>query len=209
MTGGTTSRRRRWLTLGGPNGSNVCGPVSTSSIWRWPVCSRPTGGDGFSGGTSANSAIHARSSSLNLVPSPTVPSHIDSTHHRRGVATTPETKADRRSERAGLASVADEQRDRRAGWLTMVTLLPLVVVGVGLTASIYGAVFGIPLLALVARPWWAATRSVQRHRPLGTTALGHTVLAIVMLTGAVAVSVLLWPGRRPAASTATPPPRTI
>jgi len=73
----------------------------------------------------------------------------------------------------------------------MVTLLPLVVVGVGLTASIYGAVFGIPLLALVARPWWAATRSVQRHRPLGTTALGHTVLAIVMLTGALAVSVLL------------------
>ena len=85
----------------------------------------------------------------------------------------------------------DEQRDRRAAWLTMLTLLPLVVVGVGLTASIYGAVFGIPLLALVARPWWAATRSVQRHGPLGTTALGHTVLAIVMLTGALAVSVLL------------------
>jgi hypothetical protein len=59
-----------------------------------------------------------------------------------------------------------------------------MVVGVGLTASISGAVFGIPLLALVARPWWAATRSVQRHRPLATTALGHTVLGIVMLTGA-------------------------
>jgi hypothetical protein len=50
--------------------------------------------------------------------------------------------------------VEDEQRDRRAAWLTMVALLPLVIVGVGLKASIYGAVFGIPLLALVARPWW-------------------------------------------------------
>jgi hypothetical protein len=90
-----------------------------------------------------------------------------------------------------LSSVQDEQRDRRAAWLTMVTLLPLVVVGVGLTASIYGAVFGIPLLAVVARPWWAATRSVQRHRPLGTTALGHTIVALATLTGAVVVSVLL------------------
>jgi hypothetical protein len=73
----------------------------------------------------------------------------------------------------------------------MVALLPLVIVAVGLTASVYGAVFGIPLLALVARPWWAATRSVQRTRPLGTTALGHTIVALAALTGAVVVSVLL------------------
>lgn len=73
----------------------------------------------------------------------------------------------------------------------MVTLVPAVVVGVGLTASMYGAVFGVPLLALVARPWWAATRSVQRHRPFGTAALGHTVIALGTLTGAVVVGVVV------------------
>jgi hypothetical protein len=87
--------------------------------------------------------------------------------------------------------VEDEQRDRRAAWLTMVALLPLVVVGVGLTASIYGAIFGIPLLALVGRPWWAATRSVHRHLHLGTTALGHMVVALATLTGAAVVGLLL------------------
>ena len=87
--------------------------------------------------------------------------------------------------------MADEQRDRRAAWLTAVALLPFVVVGLALTASIYGAVFGIPLLALVARPWWAATRSVQRHRHLGATALGHTVVALAALTAALVVAVIL------------------
>jgi glycerol uptake facilitator-like aquaporin len=83
------------------------------------------------------------------------------------------------------------QRDRRAAWLTAVGLLPLVVVGVGLTASIYGAVFGISLLLLVARPWWAATRSVQKHRRLGSTALGQTIVALAVFTASLVVSVLV------------------
>jgi hypothetical protein len=66
-----------------------------------------------------------------------------------------------------------------------------VVVAVALTASIYGAVFGIPLLLLVARPWWAATRSVQTHRRLGSTALGHTVVALAAVTAGFVASVLL------------------
>jgi hypothetical protein len=41
----------------------------------------------------ATLAILARSSSINLVPSPTAPSHIDPTHHRRRVALNPETNA--------------------------------------------------------------------------------------------------------------------
>jgi hypothetical protein len=83
------------------------------------------------------------------------------------------------------------QRDRRAAWLTAVGLLPLVVVGVAFTASIYGAVFGIPLLLLVARPWWAAIRSVQTHRRLGATALGHTIVALAVLTAGLVVSAFL------------------
>ena len=83
------------------------------------------------------------------------------------------------------------QRDSRAAWLTAIGLLPFVVVGVALTLSIYGAYFGIPLLALVGRPWWAATRSVQRHRRLGPTALGHTILALAVFTAGLVVSVLV------------------
>jgi hypothetical protein len=87
--------------------------------------------------------------------------------------------------------VDHEQRDRQAAWLTAVGLLRLVVVGVALTASIYGAVFGIPLLVLVARPWWVATRSVQSRRRLGSTARGHTIVALAALTAGLVVSVLL------------------
>jgi hypothetical protein len=84
-----------------------------------------------------------------------------------------------------------ERRDRQAAWLTAIGLLPVVVVGVALTVSIYGAVFGIPLLVLVARPWWAAIRSVQRHRRLGSTARGHTIGALAALTAGLVVGVLL------------------
>ena len=83
------------------------------------------------------------------------------------------------------------QRDSRAAWLTAIGLLRFVIVGVALTASIYGAYFGIPLLALVGRPWWTATRSVQKHRRLGSTALGHTIVALAVFTGGLVVSVLL------------------
>jgi hypothetical protein len=87
--------------------------------------------------------------------------------------------------------VEHAQRDRRAAWLTAGGLLPFVVLGVALTASIYGAYLGIPLLALAGRPWWAATRSVQKQRRLGSTALGHTSVAIAVLTAGLFVSVLL------------------
>jgi hypothetical protein len=93
--------------------------------------------------------------------------------------------------RAGWCAVEYAQRDRRAAWLTAVTLLPFVVVGVALTASVYGAYFGIPLLALVGRPWWAATRSVQKRRRLGSTALGHTIAALAVFTAGLVVSVLV------------------
>jgi hypothetical protein len=83
------------------------------------------------------------------------------------------------------------QRDHRAAWLTAVGLLPLVVVGVALTASIYGAIFGIPLVLLVARPWWAAIRSVRTHRRLGATALGHKIVALAVLTAGLVVTVFL------------------
>jgi hypothetical protein len=52
------------------------------------------------------------------------------------------------------------------------------------------AYFGIPLLALVGRPWWVATRSVQGHRRLGSTALGHTIVALAAFTVVLAISVL-------------------
>lgn len=81
-------------------------------------------------------------------------------------------------------------RDSRAAWLTAVGFLPFVVVGIALTASVYGAYFGIPLLALVGRPWWVATRSVQGHRRLGSTALGHTIVALAAFTVVLAISVL-------------------
>lgn len=93
--------------------------------------------------------------------------------------------------RARWCAVEYAQRDRRAAWLTAVALLPFVVVGVALTASVYGAYFGIPLLALVGRPWWAATRSVQKHRRLGSTALGHTIVAFAVFTAGLVVSVLV------------------
>ena len=91
---------------------------------------------------------------------------------------------------ASWRAVECEQRDRRAAWLTAVGLLSFVVIGVALTASIYGACFGIPLLALVGRPWWAATRSVQRHRRLGSTALGNTIVALAVFTAGLVIGVL-------------------
>jgi hypothetical protein len=74
----------------------------------------------------------------------------------------------------------------------MVLMLPFIVVGAALTASIFGAIFGIPLLvgSLVA---FRAGRRASRH-PEDVAALSgmawRAVLAAIVVTVAVAINVV-------------------
>ncbi len=69
---------------------------------------------------------------------------------------------------------------RRAGRLVAIGLFPAVAAGAVLTVSIFGAYFGVPLLALVGRPWWKAQRAA-RGRPAHPAPV-HTVIAVGTLT---------------------------
>ena len=78
---------------------------------------------------------------------------------------------------------------RRAGWLLTVGLFPAVFTGAVLTVSIFGAFFGVPLLALVGRPWWKAQRAA-RGRPVRPAPV-HTVIAVGTLTVGLLVDAAL------------------
>jgi hypothetical protein len=69
---------------------------------------------------------------------------------------------------------------RRAGRLLTIGLFPAVVASAALTVSLFGAFFGVPLLALVGRPWWRAQRAA-RGRPTRPAPV-HTVIAVGTLT---------------------------
>lgn len=48
----------------------------------------------------------------------------------------------------------DDVLVRRWGWLVAVPLTPVVLIGAALTISMLGAILGLPVLFVTARPWW-------------------------------------------------------
>jgi hypothetical protein len=80
---------------------------------------------------------------------------------------------------------------RRAAWLLIVGLLAPVLVAVALTVSIYGAVYGLPLLSLVGPPWWRSINVARQRRSFTPGTRTHAVLAVAILSvialGAAAV----------------------
>lgn len=71
---------------------------------------------------------------------------------------------------------------RRAAWLLIVGLLAPTLVAVALTVSIYGAVYGLPLLFLVGPPWWRSVNVARRRRSFTPRARTHALLAVAILS---------------------------
>lgn len=82
----------------------------------------------------------------------------------------------------------------RAGWALAAGLTPVVLAGVVLTASVFGAIMGVPILLLAGRPWWLAVGVARGRRdpadltPAARVHVGVCVAALVVaLLAALAV----------------------
>lgn len=73
-------------------------------------------------------------------------------------------------------------------------LLPLVLVGVAMTLSVFGAFFGVPILLLVFRPWWVDLRIGRVWGPaagLTASAAIHLGLCAAVVAGTDVVLAVL------------------
>jgi hypothetical protein len=82
----------------------------------------------------------------------------------------------------GRGSVIVRDRSRRAAWLLIVGLFIPVLVAAALTVSIYGIVFGLPLLLVVGPPWWRSIDVARKRKSFTPGNRAHAVLAVVALT---------------------------
>jgi hypothetical protein len=73
-------------------------------------------------------------------------------------------------------------RSRRAAWLLIVGLSIPVLVAAALTVSVYGIVFGLPLLLVVGPPWWRSINVARQRKSFTPGTRAHGVVAVVALT---------------------------
>ena len=80
----------------------------------------------------------------------------------------------------------DEKRLRAWGWLVAVPLTPIVIIATALTVSIFGTIFGLPVLLLTARPWWAGLSvGMSRTKPEEWTTPMRVNLALCLAAAAL------------------------
>jgi hypothetical protein len=70
---------------------------------------------------------------------------------------------------------------RRLWWINVIANAPLCIVAAALTLSIFGAIFGIPLLVLWWRSWAGTRRSVTALRRTAAFSTAYLLLAAVIL----------------------------
>lgn len=80
-------------------------------------------------------------------------------------------------------------RGRRAGRMLMLLMVPFLVVGVALTVSIFGAYFGIPLLA-GSWPVFRAGRRAYRQ-PTDPAALRRVTVLASVAAGVLTVAIVI------------------
>ncbi|MEL6893730.1 MAG: hypothetical protein AAFP84_19215 [Actinomycetota bacterium] len=85
--------------------------------------------------------------------------------------------------------MSDEQVVRRAAFMLLVVVAPFLGLGAVLTISLFGAVFGLPLLLATIPPTLIAWR--VRTAPSDSVRLGRFVVASAFVAGVLAVAIVL------------------
>ena len=84
--------------------------------------------------------------------------------------------------------MSEEQAVRRAALALIIVVAPFLLLGAVLTLSLFGAVFGLPLLLMAVRPALIALQ--VRTAPSDSMRLGRFAVASALVTGVLTLAIV-------------------